>query len=142
MNSEKRSLLAVYGILKRAGSLPLTYMRGSKFVAEGTIKGSALFSIGYGVGLRLEPKYITIERKPTYVELWDILSENWPHLDALEQNGRNYERKIVPVMLHDGTTRDAWVYEHIHCDPEWYNDERLILSGNYGGSRYAQLRED
>lgn len=134
---QTRSMIAVYGILKRTGSLPLSYMKGSKFVSEGTIPGAALFHIGYGVGLRLEPKIEQAQLPPITVEVWDILNENWPHLDALENNGRVYDRKVVEVTLKDQSKIDAWVYEHIAYEPEFYDEKRLIETGNYGGSRYA-----
>lgn len=150
--------LFVYGILKRGYELDLTNY-GAKFIGEAYIEGATLYGIGprdrwetvrkdgiwqryQGVGLRLNT-YPWSEGDPSGVvahgELWEVPPSLWRWLDDIEQNGRVYTRKIVPVMLElkDAPTQgewgavmanakavtlaDAWVYEHCYKDFKYEN---------------------
>jgi gamma-glutamylcyclotransferase (GGCT)/AIG2-like uncharacterized protein YtfP len=122
MNPMENKKLMTYGILKRGLELDLTNY-DAEFLGECYIEGASLFGIGpigggkfRGVGLRL-----TRDKEIAYGELWDIPDELWDWLDGIEQNGRVYTRKIVPVCLWDEQEAvdkvvDAWVYEHCFKD--------------------------
>lgn len=142
--------LFVYGILKRGYNLSLDNY-GAKFIGEASIQGAVLYGIGYlgevedpkvsswrGVGLKLDKD----PYKVAYGELWEVPGSLWRWLDDIEQNGRVYERKIVPITQQktkrwqgkyigydvEYPTVDAWVYEHMH---EGFTEDQLIEGGRF-----------
>jgi len=106
----QKSLIFVYGILKRGQSLDLE-KRGHKFIGPGAIEGATLRPIGGGVGLLFDEDtgYIA------YGEVFEIPDAIWPWLDFIEDNGRSYTRKQVEVsMLNGMAPKLCWVYEHTY----------------------------
>lgn len=141
----KPNKLAVYGILKRGFELDLRYFGGT-FIGAGTVKGATLYHIGSGVGLRFDDP-----SKVAHVEVFDIgkerlpgsenlyryykASEVWRWLDSIENNGRTYTRKVVPVTLSDGSVIDCWIYEHTMWPDSKYTNP---IEGNDFGREHGQ----
>lgn len=100
----------VYGTLKE-GFPNHCLMNGSRRVAEATLHGFAMYSIGgYYPGVVRGIGRITGE----VYEVNDLTV-----LDRLEANGRLYQRELVPVEAAEGVI-EAWIYLYLgplhHCE--------------------------
>ena len=119
MNPDK---LFVYGILKRGFQLDLE-KRGAKFIGKAILLDAALYCLGSGVGMKLEPG------KVAHGEVFKIPKDKWSWLDSIEGHPYNYRRVIVEPLLTNlgeaGMTMKTWAYEFPHPT------QSIIESGNY-----------
>ncbi|MBV8728602.1 MAG: gamma-glutamylcyclotransferase [Acidobacteriia bacterium] len=130
-------LLFVYGTLRRFHERHSLLNGVAEFTSEGTVQG-CLYDLGRYPGLALSAS--TSDR--VIGEVYRLLA---PHeddtlckLDEYEGIGPGnlhsgeYRRKLIPVLLPDGSVVEAWAYVLNRVRP----DCRRILSGDY----HAYLR--
>lgn len=100
--------LFVYGSLMRGGRNGAV-LKGARFVGEARTCGRHLLHLGWAWPLLIEqaPKALAA---PVCGELYEVPPRLWPRLDALEDEGVLYRRKVIDVCLADGTRRRAWCY--------------------------------
>jgi gamma-glutamylcyclotransferase (GGCT)/AIG2-like uncharacterized protein YtfP len=112
----------VYGTLKRGGPLNCNMqLCGGRFLADATAEGVELYLLGAGY-----PAAVRDESHEAIAtgELW--LVDTLDILDAVEHNGKYYQRVKMPVEIEQGTVH-AWVYLFLGG----VEDEMPLVSGVY-----------
>ncbi|OAG26972.1 gamma-glutamylcyclotransferase family protein [Thermodesulfatator autotrophicus] len=97
-----RYLVFVYGTLKRDFSLH-RYLKDAKFVGKASLSGYEMYDFGWYPG-------IVPGKGTVFGEVYEIDLKTLFILDEVEDEGHEYERKILPVKLDDGKTLHAFVY--------------------------------
>lgn len=104
----------VYGTLKR-GKTNHRLLEKSKFIGEAyTVDCFNMYTVGFPVLMKTATGGHSV-----LGEVYEIDDNTLEHLDALESNGRMYEREQVPVVYADNVTdaydngvveNGVWVY--------------------------------
>lgn len=92
----------VYGTLKRGFSLH-KYLRGARFLGEAELEGFLMYDLGWYPGIVPGPGRVR-------GELYEVSPALLAVLDEVEEEGEEYERRLLPVRLSDGCTIEAFVY--------------------------------
>lgn len=102
-----KTRVAVYGTLKQGfGNHRLIEQTP---VAEGIVRGHRLYE--RGIPFLVEDATSDYE---VVVEVYDVDDEKLRRLDMLEGHPSCYCRKELDIILADGETTSAWVYQYPH----------------------------
>ncbi|WP_457756118.1 gamma-glutamylcyclotransferase family protein [Thermodesulfatator indicus] len=97
-----RYLVFVYGTLKKGFRLH-RYLKDAKFLGKACLSGYDMYDLGWYPGIVPGPGTV-------YGEVYEIDLKTLFILDEVEDEGQEYERKILPVKLEDGKVVHAFVY--------------------------------
>ncbi len=92
----------VYGTLKQGLSLH-KYLAGAKFLGEAELSDHVMYDLGWYPGIKPG-------RGKIYGEVYEIDPGTLALLDEIEDEGKEYERRLLPVRLKDGEVLKAFVY--------------------------------
>ena len=94
----------VYGTLMRDRSNHRYYLEDSTFLGIGSIKGYALYDLGFYPGI------IPEENECTKGEVFEVDDKTISRLDRLEGEGYLYTRRLVKVEMGNGLVEEAYAY--------------------------------
>jgi|GEM_PF-939586 len=105
---EKEVNLFVYGTLMKKNRKGQIYLNDAKYLGECTLKGYALYDLGYYPGI--------VEDNDEMVkgELYAVSVDKLPDIDRYEGEGNLYKRKLVQVYSEDNGVFDSCVYVYNH----------------------------
>ncbi len=92
----------VYGTLKKGFSLH-RYLAGTRFLGEAKLSGFEMYDLGWYPG-------IVPGKGVIYGEVYEIGPGTLALLDEIEDEGKEYQRKLLKVELPDGRELEAFVY--------------------------------
>ncbi|OPY61145.1 MAG: Gamma-glutamylcyclotransferase family protein YtfP [Pelotomaculum sp. PtaU1.Bin065] len=108
MNAKGRGkgyeLVFVYGTLL-SGHRNNYYLKNSKFVSIGKVKGLALYDVTESY-----PGVVQEENSTVIGEVYEVNSTTLKLLDRLESNGYLYRREKFSVMIKGAAVVEAWTY--------------------------------
>ncbi len=105
---EKEANLFVYGTLMKNNRKGQTYLDDAKFLGEYTLKGYALYDLGYYPGI------VEDNNEMVKGELYAVSVDKLPDIDSYEGEGDLYKRKSVQVYSEDNGVFDSFVYVYNH----------------------------
>jgi gamma-glutamylcyclotransferase (GGCT)/AIG2-like uncharacterized protein YtfP len=97
------------------------YCQNAVSIQPCTITGT-IYDTGWGF-----PAFRPEGSNTVHAELIEIPIDDWPAMDRLEGYPRLYDRMLVPAMLEDGSTVEAWVYVMNIIPPQ----AKVIPSGSW-----------
>ncbi len=92
----------VYGTLKRGFPLH-KHLSSARFLGYGKLLGFEMYDLGWYPG-------IVPGKGEVFGEVYEIDLKTLMILDLIEDEGEEYERKLLPVTMEDGSTISAFVY--------------------------------
>ena len=109
----------VYGTLMR-GKSAHKYLAKARFLGSGSLRNYALYRISWFPGIRPKEGYEVLG------EVYEIMTEDLPAMDAYEGEGELYHRRKVTIVMEDGSMKKAWAYIYA------YMAVSAPLSGKWG----------
>lgn len=97
-------LVFVYGTLL-SGHRNHYYLKNSRFVGVGEVKGLALFDV-----TEHYPGVVQEEDSAVLGEVYEVDSATLKALDRLEGNGSLYQREKFSVMIKGKAVLEVWIY--------------------------------
>lgn len=105
--------LFVYGSLMRSGR-HAGLLRSARFLGEARTCEAYLLHLGWTWPLLIEQAPPEVSA-PVCGEVYAVPVGLWPKLDALEDEGTLYRRRVIEVCLKNGERLEAWCY-FAHAD--------------------------
>ena len=112
--------IIAYGTLM-TGECNHRFCRNAVSIQPCTITGT-IYDTGWGF-----PAFVPGATGTVKAELIEIPIADWPDMDRLEGYPRLYDRQLIPAMLEDGSTVEAWVYV-MNTMPQ---QAKVIASGDW-----------
>lgn len=79
------------------------YLAKAKFLGEAELSGYVMYDLGWYPGIKPG-------RGKIHGEVYEIDLGTLALLDEIEEEGKEYERRLLPVQLKDGSVLKAFVY--------------------------------
>jgi len=118
---EEVPYLFAHGTLRTGG-------RNSGLISDASLLGHASTAEDYALFI-LKNKPVVTKRPLTKIkgEVYSVTEEMLMLVDRFQGHPRINKRELVPVMLEDGSSVEAWIYFHIQP----LRESVLVNSGEY-----------